>query len=200
MGDDSTRFLVRLLIAVLCAAALILIITIGSGSELDETGAQAIGTAVAFAFFSLAGVAGTNLARRRPRLALFGYVTAAIAVAAFLAMTALIWNGHSSGDGWRIPVYLTIVALGAGHASLLLGNARDDDSETVRLVRSGVLLAIAMLCTLAIAEISSPGKDIGLRPIAVVAVLYLLGTILLPLLRRAGAESIRSSAPPEPPS
>jgi peptidoglycan/LPS O-acetylase OafA/YrhL len=186
VGDsNSARFLVRLLIGVLCAAALVLIATIGSGSELDETGGKAIGTAVALAFFSLTGVAGTNLARRRPRFALFGYLTAAVALAAFLAMMALVWSDGLTGDGWRIPVYLTIVAFGAGHASLLLGSQQPRDSEAVRLVRAGVILAIAMLCAMAIVEISSPGPDIGTRLIAVVAVLYLLGTILLPLLRRA---------------
>ncbi len=186
MGDGvSARFLVRFLIGILCAAALLLIAIIGSGPKLDETGSKAIGTAVALALFSLTGVAGTNLARRRPRFALFGYLTAAVALAAFLAMTALIWNGDPTDDGWRIPIGTAILALGTGHASLLLGSARTEDGEAVSLVRAGVILAIAMLCSMAIVEISSSGMDIGVRPIAVVAVLYVLGTVLLPLLKRA---------------
>ena len=51
-------------------------------------------------------------------------------------------------------------------------------------MRAGVILAITILCLMAVVEISSPGKDIGVRPIAVVAVLYILGTVLLPLLRQ----------------
>ena len=132
VGDDSARFLVRLLIGALCAAALLLIVTIGSGSELDETGGKAIATAVALAFFSLTGVAGTTLARRRPRLALFGHVTAAVALAAFVMTTAQVWNGDLAGDGWRIPIDAAIFAIGTGHAALLLGSARTEDSEAVR--------------------------------------------------------------------
>jgi hypothetical protein len=188
-NGDSARFLVRLLIGALCAAALLLIVTIGSGSELDETSGKAIGTAVALALFSLIGVAGTNLARRRPQLTLLGYLTATVSLFAFLAVTATVWNGDLSSDGgWRIAVDATILAIGSGHASLLLGSARAEDSEAVRLVRTGVILMIAMLCLMAIVEIASPGKDIGARAFAVVAILYVLGTILLPLLRRASAQ------------
>ena len=91
-----------------------------------------------------------------------------------------------------MPTYALILAIGAGHASLLLGSARAGEGESVRLVRIGVLAAIVILCTMAIVDISVRGRDIGVRPTAIVAVLYVLGTILLPLLRRASAEPVRN--------
>ena len=187
MGDDSTRFIVRLLISVLIAAAMVLITVIATGSPLDETGGKAIATAVTVALCSLAGAMGTNLVRRQPGLALFGYLTAAVALVAFVSVTLAIWADGAQDGNWRVAAAASILAIGSGHASLLLASARAEDSDAVRLTRAGVLLAIALLCPMAIVEISSPGPDVGVRPIAVLAVLYLLGTVLLPLLRRSGS-------------
>ncbi len=178
------RMGVRLLIAALCAAALVVILAIVGDSELDEASWKAIGTAIALAFFSLTAIAGTNLAARRPELSLFGYLTAILSIVAFVTMTSTIWGNVLDSD-WKGAGIATVLALASGHVSLLLGSARSEDSDTVRLVRGGVILAAAVLCLMAVVEISSRGEDVGIRTIAVVAVLYVLGTILLPLLRRA---------------
>ena len=100
-------------------------------------------------------------------------------------MLVAIWSHDLEGQ-WRLALSLAIVALGSGQTSQLLASARADDSDTVTLVRGGVIVAIGLLCTMTIVEISSPGPDVGARPIGAVAVLYLLGCILLPLLRRMG--------------
>jgi len=173
---------VGVLIAVLCTGALLLIVLIASGSDIDENSARAIGTASAIAFFGLTGAAGTNLARRRPELAWFGQLSAATAAIALLTMVGSIWSDGLSGDSWKPAVYTLIFAFATGHASVLLAAANDD--ENARLVRNGTLLALALLVVLAFAEIASPGRDVGAQPIGVIAVLYVLGTIVLALLRR----------------
>ena len=58
-------------------------------------------------------------------------------------------------------------------------------------MRAGVLVTIGALCLMATIDISSNGSDIDPRAFGVGAVLYLLGTVLLPLLRRR-------AEPPEP--
>ena len=48
-----------------------------------------------------------------------------------------------------------------------------------------MVAAIAVVATLAIVEVSQPGRDVGVKPIAAGAIVYLFGTLLLPLLERA---------------
>ena len=185
------------MIAVLCVAAFILIVIVLKGSDFDETSGRALATAIAVAFFSLTGLAGTSLAARRPQLSAFGFLTAILSFAAFLAVAATVWSEHFQDDSWKLTVDLGVLALAAGHASLLLGSAREGDSDTVGMVRTGVLSAIAALCLMTIIEVSSEGRDFGAEPFGVVAVLYLLGTALIPLLTRIEPSAPESSAAAE---
>jgi hypothetical protein len=195
--DDRLLLAVRALIVLLCGAALLLIVVILSGSKLDDTSGRAIGTAVAFAAYSLTAMAGAALVTRRPPLALFGYGVAGVSLLAFLTAVVAIWS-DPGGEGWELPATLFAFALGGGHASLLLKGARDDDPDTVRAVRAMVLGTIAALCLMAWIEITSNGPDLDPRLLGVTAVLYLLGIGLLPLARRASppaARGQRRSAP-----
>ena len=55
----------------------------------------------------------------------------------------------------------------------------------------GRVLSIVVLTILAIVEISKPGQDVGIKPMAVFAILYVLCAALIPLLRRADLEQRR---------
>jgi hypothetical protein len=168
-------------IGLLCAAALLAILLILSGSEIDETSAKALGTAAALAFLSLTGVAGSNLAARRPQLALFGQATALISAIAFLIAAIAIWTEPEDAE-WIFCVL--IVAFACGHSSILLASGNDRDSDGVRLVCYGTLASLWLVVALAITEISENGHQVDARTMGVVAVVYALGTFVLPLLRR----------------
>ena len=187
---------VRLAIAVLCGAALVLIVVIASGSEIDDTGGRAIGTAAGVAFFSLTGVAGTNLAARRPRLLPIGYLTIAVSGLALLIFVFSLWAGELGDDNWRPAVYTGILAFALGHTSVLLAGADDGEPEAVRAVRMATLGALGLLVALVFVEIAEPGRDVGVQPIAVVAVLYLLGVLLIPLLQRSSGAARQQPAAP----
>ncbi len=180
--------LVRVLIGVLCAGALLLILLIASGSDIDEDSARAIGTASAIAFFSLTGVAGLGLAGRRAELAWFGYLTAIASAVAVLMMIGAIWS--EDNGSWEAAFIALILAFAGAHASVLLGPA--DHADNLRLVRNGTLLALALLVVMSTVAIA--GGEIGPQPIGVVAVLYALGTIVLALLRRSAPAA--ATAPP----
>jgi catechol 2,3-dioxygenase-like lactoylglutathione lyase family enzyme len=92
-----------------------------------------------------------------------------------------------SGDGWRPAVYTLILALAAGHTAILLAAGGKADDQAVRQVRGATILALWILVGLVFVEISSPGPDLGIEVIGVFAVLYLLGVLLLPLVRRSSA-------------
>ena len=183
-GADPLRAAVKFLIVVLCGAALLLIVLILSGSDVDETGIKAIASAVAVAFLSLTAAAGLNLAGRKPQLTWFGYTTVLFSLAALLGILSALWSGDSGDAEEKVVAIAAVLALGSGHASLLLAGAKEEDPDAIRTLRLGVLLALALLCLLATIEIAFDGEDVGVQPIAVVAVLYALGTILLPLVRR----------------
>jgi hypothetical protein len=57
--------------------------------------------------------------------------------------------------------------------------------------RELTLAAIVVLTILAILETSKPGQDVGIEPMAVFAILYVLCAVLVPLLRRADLEGRR---------
>jgi catechol 2,3-dioxygenase-like lactoylglutathione lyase family enzyme len=181
---------------VLCAAAFVLILIILSGNELDDTSGQAIGTAVAVAFLSLTAVAGSHLTLRQPQLSLFGYLTVGVSALALLITVVAIWSGFES-DNWKPAIYCLIVAFACGHTSVLLSSQETDGR--IGLVRMGTVAALWLLAVMAIVEISSPGNDVDPQGFGVLAVLYALGTVVLPLLRRSasGPRRLEQAQPPE---
>jgi hypothetical protein len=183
-NEDAVGFIVRTMIAVLCAAALLLILLIVSGSKLDAASGKAIVTAVGFAFYSLTSMAGMGLAAKRRSMSFFGHAVAVTSAAAFLSGAVALWGGESGGI-WKLPWILLVLSFGGAHASLLLKGTRDDDPDAVRNIRLGVLVTIAALCLMTILEIASKEAPIDPRAFGVLAVLYLLGTVLLPLVRRS---------------
>jgi catechol 2,3-dioxygenase-like lactoylglutathione lyase family enzyme len=189
VGDtEALRGVTKFSIGLLCAAALLAILLILSGSEIDETSAKAIGTAAALAFLSLTGVAGSNLAARRPQLALFGQATALISALTFVIIAIAIWTEPGDAE-WIFCV--AIVAFACGHSSILLASGGDRDSDGVRLVCYGTLASLWLVVAMAITEISENGHQVSVRAMGVAAVVYALGTFVLPLLRR-----MESSRPP----
>ncbi len=197
-GAGSTRSLARLLIGILCVLALILILAILSDSRLNQDGARAVGMAVATAAFSLTGTASISLARRRPELAAIGYVSAVLSLAGFLAVSALLWGDQDGGTDARVAGVTIVLALGGGHLSVLLGSARPTDPEGVRLLRATVIVCLAALCLMAVIELTEHGEQVDWRLMGVIAVLYVLGSILLPVVRKAASED--ADAGPAPPS
>jgi peptidoglycan/LPS O-acetylase OafA/YrhL len=183
-STDDLRGVLKFSIGLLCAAAFVLILVILSGGEVDDTSGKAIGTAIALASLSLTALAGSHLSLRRPQLALFGYATVLISGLAFLLTAFAIWT---EPENPKAVFYALILALACGHTSVLLASSDEGDSDGVRMVRYGTVAALWLLAVLAIAEISDHGNQVDPQGMGVVAVLYALGAIVLPLLRRAGS-------------
>jgi hypothetical protein len=184
--DDAMRSLARFLIAAACIGGLVAIALILGDSDGARTSSRALSTAVALAFFSLTGGAGLRLAGSRDELlsSSFGYLTAAVSLLAFGEVVAAFWSSDVlSGSNWKVAAETTLLAFGAGNVSLLLGSERAEDGDAVRLVRIATVGAAVLLTALALIEISSPGPDVDRKLLGVAAVAYLLGAVLLPLLR-----------------
>jgi hypothetical protein len=178
--------MVRLGIALLCAAAAVLIVMILTSSRYDSESGKAFATAVAIAFVSLTITPGINLIARQPGIAHIGYLTVLAGFVALAATANLIW-GHSplsSPDAARTTGYTLIAAFTLGNTSALLAGYDDDDSDSVKLVRLGTVVALWALAITAIAEIHGHGQAVDPRQIGITAVLYALGAAVMPLLRR----------------
>lgn len=200
-AEASTRTPAKLLIGALCAAAAVLVAVILSGSRFDNDSARAVGMAVAVAGFTLTGAAGLGLARKRPGLALIGVLTAVLSLAAFLAVSALLWGDLGGGPDARVAGATIILALAGGHLSVLLASSQAADPEGLRLLRGGVVVCLGALALMAIVELAEHGEQLDWRLIGVVAVLYVLGTLLLPVVRHAaGPADAAIPASPAPPA
>lgn len=119
-GRDPTRLTVIAAVVLLCAGAVVLIVMILVGADSNDTGARALVTALTAVFFLLTATAGATLTRSRADLAWFGYLTAALSVAALAGTGFAIWGHPGEGVGKAIGI-AAVLALAAAHASLLLG-------------------------------------------------------------------------------
>jgi len=170
-------------VAVLCLAAAVLIVLI-LGSSSDDLSGKAVAAVILLAPFSLCALAGFFLVQRQPRLAVLGMATIGLAATTFFVVLDLFWSGGFSGRNVSAET-LAILTVASGQTSLLLSLRRDEDGPMVNGALFGSVVALALLVALAVIEISDSGADIGPKPFGILSVLYLLGILLAPLLRKA---------------
>jgi hypothetical protein len=173
------------LIAALCTAAVIAIVAITGGGEFDEAGAKALATAATLSLYSLIGLACTSLARRRPEVALLGNAGAVVAGIGLLITVVAIWAGFDSDDeaAWQAIGVSLVLSLAFAHVSVLLRRSPADDAGATALARVATVFLTVVLAGALMIEISADGEQIGGQALAVIAILWVLGTVLVPLLR-----------------
>jgi hypothetical protein len=182
-GDTQAASLARVLATVLGIGAAVLVVLI-LGSSTDDLSGKAIEAAVLFVLFGLCSMAGFLLIERQPQLILVGLLAIALSVATYFVVLDTLWS-HDPFDRHVSVETLVIITLVVGQVSMLLSFRRDDDGPLINTVLLGSLAMLALLCLLVIVEIASPGTDVGPKTFAILSVLYLLGALLPPLLRRA---------------
>jgi hypothetical protein len=198
---DGTELDVRSLCAIaaalLCgvAVALILVILIGGSNNVAS---KSLLVAFFFALFTLPAAAGVYLARERPGLLWIGALTAVAAVAALIAVLVALWPGNifeSDSGSLETAAALTLVSIGSGQASLILGLGQPNDSRLVNGLRWAGLIPIAALTILGVEDISSHGPSASAKTYSVLGILYILAIVLPPLVARA----TRIEGEPAPP-
>ncbi len=139
-------------------------------------------TTLAVAGYSLTGLAVTTRVGRRPFwLAPLGIGVSSIG---FGLTIALIWSAPEDDLLGRVAGSVTVVAVAVAHASLML--PRHADQRAAKAVLAGTQAALAVLATMLVAVMLfalEPGERY-FRLVGVVAVLTVLGTLLVPLLRK----------------
>jgi peptidoglycan/LPS O-acetylase OafA/YrhL len=147
-------------------------------------------TALAIGFYSVIALVVANVAQSTPRLALAGFAACA---AALPVTAALIWSDGESEPLWRWTAVCLIVAVSAAQAAALISRRRPKESgETIWVLRATLAL-IAVVAAMAAGPLAlAVEEDLGdayARALGVLLVLDVLGTVLLPILRKLGAAS-----------
>lgn len=181
---------------ILCVIAVIAIVAVLSDAEDGALAGKLVYATVVLTVFSLVSLAGVLLSVRRPELAWLGYLTVVAGLVAFALIARKIWNRDGFFDGgWDVPSSATLVALGLGQVSLLLGWARQ--SGPIRLIALAASAAIAALATLGVLATAFDDFEVGARVLGVLAIVYLLGIALLPLVM-LGSKKETEASPPAP--
>ena len=182
-GNDPTRLTVIAAIALLCAGAATLIVMTLAGGDTSDSGLRAMLTALTVVFFLLTATAGATLSRSRADLAWFGVLTSALSIAALAGTVYAIW-GHPGEDAGKATGVAAVLALAGAHSSQLLGPRYRDGGSRIVLLRNATLAMLAGLAGVIIVAILG-GDTPGAKVIAIVAILYALASLVLPIARRS---------------
>jgi len=191
-ADEDLTFLRRragwALVGGLCLAGAVAIVALLTGSFGDTEG-QVVGTSLGFSVFSSTAAAGAALRLRTAGWAwALGTATVAASLAAFALLAAALWIDGGDDDAWWEAFGVAgLAALWTSHASLVLRALGTGDTTAIRwltataVVSLGADSLVGMLAILGALE--DPSEAFG-RGVAVLVVVALLSTILIPLVRR----------------
>jgi hypothetical protein len=167
----------------------------------------------------VSATAGAGLAVR-PREAVLGIATVALSLVAFALALAGLWPELNSEAYWRVTGCCAIASLEGAHASFVLSRRRAPDPArvvtTTRVVVGAAVVSALMGLAPVAGAVPADAEDlrvalrVGAVPadadaeryaqiLGVVLVVQLVGTAVLPLLRRLAAGAKRPvGAPPAP--
>jgi hypothetical protein len=168
----------------LMACAGIVVLLVADSWELSLNLAT---TAVALVLFGLAAAVATSVIGVRP-LAWIGWLGIAVAVVGFGLTMGTLWSLPEEGVGnealAKASGILFVFSIALAVVSRMLGQLGSDDNRLVGWVIGATVLAVLALAALfTIAILEEVESDTYYRAVAVVAVLWALGTALVPLLR-----------------
>ena len=189
MGVESRTWDLRdAVIAIGVIAGVVFALIELTGSDIDRQAGQTIYTALAVVIFTAFGSVGAALMHWQPRFALFGALTATLALLGGGATIVSLWNGGSlffglGGTSGTVVGITVLLAISASAICVLLATVRPGEDGGTRLVRIAAGGALALLIGLAILAIVDHGIDIGPRVYALLATVYLFATAILLVLR-----------------
>lgn len=195
---QSRRLVAFVAAGILCGLAVIGIIAVLSDAEDGALAGKLIYAALVLTVFSLVSLAGALLPVRRPGLAWLGYLTVVAGLAAFALIGRQIWNGDIflGSAGWEVPGIAALVALGLGQVSLLLGWVRQNGP--ILWIALAASAASTMLASLGVLAIAIDDFEVSARVLGVLAIVYLLGIALVPLVMLGSRKDAAAASPQAP--
>lgn len=188
--QSLARALLFLAIGALCLAALVAIGILPLGS-FGETEGKVLLTVVGIAGYSMLGLAATTAIGRDP--AWLGPAGLAISAVAFGLFVALIWAAPEQSLLGRLMGTFLVLAVALVHAALLLLLTGRVGEGPLCTVRRATLVASSVLAGMIIGPLLFDWEPSGayFRVLGAAAVLAVLGTLLVPILRKLAAGTPR---------
>ena len=177
------------LVAFLSVTALLAIVIFLRG-RFEEAEVKILLTTVALAVYSLTALCGAALIDHA-RAGAFGYATIVVSALALVLALVSIWADEGESEG-LVKTTFVFMALAASSAwaSLLISRRRSTDAAPVTWTLAGTTAAIAGLAVTVIGMIlRDDPSEFSFRLLGVIAVLAVLGTLLLPIVRRIGGQA-----------
>jgi hypothetical protein len=179
------------MIAALTIAATVGIVAIVSGN-FDDTDWRILGSVGAVALFSLTAMEGAALLRRDDPAAPLGGLGIIVSLLTLALSVGLIWQTGYDEDGtlddWYRALSVGVTwSIALGHVSLLLSRRRESDGGVVTALVAtaiGFVVGIATMLSIAMLRFDLDVSEGFWRALAVMAILAVLATILLPVTRR----------------
>ena len=201
MGDveiskaDARRFLLRALIGSLCLTAMVAVFAILAG-RFDETAAKVVLTALAISVYSVTALAVASVMDTASRLALTGWASAVLGLP---VSAALIWSNWDHYDhalkGWAWV--FGVVSVSCAHAAALIARRRPSDTTSIRNTLQATLVLIAVVAAMVAIPTALHLSHVGhayTRTLGALFVLDVLGTVLLPILRKVESAAGRGAS------
>jgi L-amino acid N-acyltransferase YncA len=200
-ADDDFSWFGYVLCAVAVALLLITVMAIWQAMD-DEDYVLALLSLLAVLYFSLGARAGQRLMMSGHDLSWVGTLTLVVTAIGFAAAQSAIWGStddswYDNYKPWEYATVLSLFTLALGHTSMLLRTAAAGDRQEIAAVRAGTIGLVLLLATLISIDVISLDDSVDPKAIGVLAVLYALGSLALPLMRRIFATE---SAPVTPPA
>jgi hypothetical protein len=187
------------------------------GASLSETAIRVAGSGGLCGFYGLLAVSSSTLHQRSSRSQLAGVIGVLAATVAVVLSLIAIWGNDPLGDAASRALSISVlIAIAVGFAGFLLTQQRCEDPAAIRRLALGTVTIVCVLAIVFIVDIafatgsvstnstsaasSTQGLFTGIsfaRFVGVTAVVALLGTVLLPVLRRAHP-AYRSGSPNKP--
>jgi hypothetical protein len=189
---DARRFLLRALIGSLCLTALVAIFAILAG-RFDEAALKVVLTALAIAFYSVTALAVANVMDTASRLAMAGWASAVIGLPVTAALIWANWD-HYDHALWRWTWVFGVVSFSCAHAAALIARRRPADTSSIRNTLQATLVLIAVVAAMVVLPTALNLSEVGhayARTVGALFVLDVLGTALLPILRRVDSSAGR---------
>jgi hypothetical protein len=187
MQLPSRRFFLTIIVSSLALTALLGIVAILT-SALGDVGSKVLGTTIAVDVAAVLALccAGKTQDQLHKTVQFLGVLSALIALlfAIYLVWADSLFSGGSEGMLRAFGVF-SVLAVAAAHSCLILPSM--NYNQNVRTIVRSTLLFIAVVAELLINYFAipnfSPGDSYG-KAIGVFLILDVLGTILIPLVRR----------------
>lgn len=188
---DSTRGLLRLLVALVYAGGAVLLILLLAKGNADALAVRTGLTALTAVVLGLVAAAGVRLFEHREPAVLWGVATIVVAIVTFVAIMAEVWPEHFPRHETRVAVMIAISILFGG-GSLTLSDERPGERQELRTARSLALLALVALGIFTV--LTTSDVHVGPRWFGIAATVFLIAALSPPLLRLVIDEGNGSSA------